>query len=66
MRYEARIAVYDCMDQIVVSAVVWEGRPGWEGGTETVLSTSTSLQGEGITDPTVWLRDSLVGLLEAI
>lgn len=66
MRYEARIAAYDVMDQIHVGATVWVSEDLVSTSPTPILSVLSDQQGEGISDPTEWLRDALIGLLEAL
>lgn len=66
MRYEARITAYDMLDQICVAAVLYRNDDYPTSLPEVVLRTAISVQGEGETDPTVWLRDSLLALAETL
>jgi hypothetical protein len=66
MRYEARLSAYDVMDQVHVGCNVraTEGEL-WAPAVEVLLVTTT-IRGEGISDPREWLRDALIALLETL
>ena len=66
MRYEARMSAYDVMGEVHCSAFVVRSGPIEQGPPETVLRATTTIQGVGETDPTEWLRDSLLALLESL
>jgi hypothetical protein len=66
MRYEARITAYDCLDQVVVALVLSAHDDLPQPRQYQVLSIATSVRGDGETDPREWLRDALVGCLEAL
>jgi hypothetical protein len=66
MRYEATLSAYDMIDQVHVTMTL-RGRSGSLGAPqEVVLATSTTVQGTGESDPTVWARDALVAILETL
>lgn len=66
MRYEARITAYDMLDQVCVAAVLFQTSDDPLSRPEAVLRTAISVQGEGETEPRVWLRDSLLALAETL
>lgn len=66
MRYEARVHAYDVMDQVVISVRLWDQEDLVGHHATTTLSAVTTIAGEGQDDPTEWLRDALIGALEAL
>lgn len=66
MRYEARVTAYDVMDKVCVALVVLEAGDLPQISTRVVLRTVTTLPGEGESDPSLWAKDALVGLLETL
>lgn len=64
MRYELRTTAYDMLDQVCVSTSLYRtpDTPG-EPMTQVGHWTSTVL-GEGQTDPPTWARDALLAALE--
>lgn len=62
----ADIHAYDVMDQVWITARVRSLEPDRSGPTTLLLEVTTSILGEGETDPRQWLRDVLVGLLEDV
>lgn len=66
MRYETRIAAYDVLDQVWVTARLWETDGVDPAVAVPVVERSVSFAGEGVSDPQVWLRDALVALLESL
>lgn len=66
MRYEARVTAYDVMDKIMVALVVLEADDIPQVSTRVVLRSTTTLQGEGESDPCLWARDALIGILETL
>jgi hypothetical protein len=64
MRYTATITAFDYMDQVGISAVVYEfpEKPG--DGAERVYHRTLSVRGEGESDPEQWLKDAVISLLE--
>jgi hypothetical protein len=58
----ARVAVYDVMDQVFISAVITEYRetPGTLPPVEYVLSAT--VPSRGLDDPHVWLLEGLAAL----
>jgi hypothetical protein len=65
MRFVAHVHLLDLLDQIVIYAEVLSGDDP-AATLEPVLKLSTSLQGEGVTDPREWLADALVALVERV
>lgn len=57
---------YDCLDQVVFSAVIREYKDYDEGPSEEVVKIVGQVAGQGISDPREWLRDALVAMLELI
>lgn len=66
MRYEARIAAYDVMDQVMTALVVQATGDHPGSRPEVVLTIATTVPGTGESDPTEWARDALVALLEVL
>lgn len=66
MRYEARITAYDLMDRVQFTVAVYETAGAEEGHYRAVLTSTGSVQGEGISDPAEWARDVLVAALESL
>jgi hypothetical protein len=55
----ARISVYDCLDQVVVAAQVYEhGDAGWEPTGEAIRWYST-FPGKGTDDASIWLWEAV-------
>lgn len=66
MRYEANIQAYDMLDRVALAVTVWT-TGSWTGERcEVVLRVTDSLAGEGQDDAREWLRDALIGVLEAL
>lgn len=63
---QASIHAYDVMGNVFVTATVRQSQPVGEDPKETVTVASTTFPGVGEDDPHEWLRDALVGLLEAL
>lgn len=66
MRYEARVTAYDVLDTVVVALVVLRAEDIPQVSTQVVLRSTTTLRGEGESDPCLWARDALVGILETL
>ena len=66
MRYEARVTAYDVMDRVMVALVVLEAADVPQVSTTVVHRCTTTLRGEGESDPRQWAIDALVGLLESL
>lgn len=66
MRYEAHVSAYDVMDQVTIGCIVRGQQSVAEGHPIVLLSIATEIAGEGISDPREWLRDALIGILEAL
>lgn len=66
MRYEMRLTAYDMLDSVVCSLVLLSTEQPDPIRWETVLSTATTIQGTGESDPREWARDALVATLEAL
>jgi len=66
MRYEARISVYDVMDQVHVHAYVMETTEPQAGRRKPVAAASTTVSGVGESDPYRWLQEALVALAELL
>ena len=65
MYLNARIHIADVMDQIVVQATVLH----WDHTNSLVAEPyyfNAQVQGDGQDDPREWLKDALIGLLEAL
>lgn len=66
MWYVATVNAYDALDKVVVAAVLRQ-TTGEVGDTmHDVVQCVTTIDGVGEDDPRQWLRDALVGLLEAL
>lgn len=66
MWYIATVNAYDALDRVVVAAVLRATAGGTGDPVEDVLQCVTTIPGVGEDDPREWLRDALVGLLEAL
>lgn len=66
MRYEARVTAFDMLDQIHVALVVLESSDVPEVSTRVVARSTTTVRGEGESDPLAWTRDALVAILETL
>ena len=66
MWYVATVNAYDALDRVVVAAVLRSTAGGVGDPVEDVLQCVTTVEGVGEDDPRQWLRDALVGLLEAL
>lgn len=66
MRYEARVTAYDVMDKVMIALVVLEASDVPQASQQVVLRSTTTVQGEGESDPSQWARDALVAALEAL
>jgi hypothetical protein len=66
MRYELRLTAFDMLDQVCVSAVVYETPDDPSAPIERVWANSEIVQGEGCTTATEWTREALLVMLEAL
>jgi len=66
MRYEARLTAFDMLDQVHVTVGVWLTGESALSRPELVLSNTTTVQGEGESDPSQWARDCLIAALESL
>lgn len=66
MYYMATINAYDALDRVVLAAVVRATGDGTGDPVCTLLEHVHSVPGVGEDDPTEWLRDALIGLLESL
>lgn len=66
MRYEARLTAYDMLDRVCVSLVVLEAGEAPQASQQVVLRSTTTVQGEGESDPSQWARDALITALESL
>lgn len=66
MWYVTTINAYDALDRVVVAAVVRATAGGVGDPIINVLEHVATVEGVGENDPTQWLRDALVGLLESL
>lgn len=64
MRYEARVTAYDMLDQVTVSARVWDFHESQVGDERDYHWFTTTVEGEGEEDPREWLKAALIALLE--
>lgn len=65
MRSMATIHTYDVLDQMYVAVQVKQC-DAFENAWETVLLMTATFPGDGESEPSEWLRDCLVGLLERL
>lgn len=66
MRYELRLTAYDMLDQVCVSAMVYETPDRPDCPIELVVTKSVQVQGEGTETATEWTREALIAMLEAL
>lgn len=66
MWYSATINAYDVMGQIHITASVRVAPSAGEQLERLELLASTTVSGTGETNPSRWLEDALVGLLESL
>lgn len=66
MRYEARVSAYDVLDQVWVGGSLSSQEEALSTQPSIILHISTQIDGTGESDPREWLRDALIGLLEAL
>jgi len=66
MRYEARVTAYDVMDRVMVAVVVLEAGDIPQVSQQAVLTSTTTVQGSGESDPREWARDALIAALESL
>ncbi len=66
MYYLATINAYDALDRVVVAAVVRATAGAVGDPISDVAQCVVTIPGVGEDDPAQWLRDALVGLLEAL
>jgi hypothetical protein len=62
---QASVHSFDMLGHVHVSAEVRQ-QEGGDEPSSVVLHVNTTVEGTGETDPTEWLRDALVALLESI
>lgn len=62
---QAEIHTFDCLDTVHIAVLVRQS-DGLGTPNSVVLQHSTTVQGDGTTDPRDWLRDALVSLLESL
>jgi len=60
------INAFDALSTVSIAATVRATAGGAGQPFETVLQCVTAIDGVGEDDPREWLRDALVGLLEAL
>lgn len=66
MRYEARVTAYDMLDRICVALVVLEAAEAPQVSQQVVLRSTTTVQGEGESDPSEWAKTALIAALETL
>lgn len=66
MRFVTTLHAFDLMDTVHASAVVRRYEETETTGSDIVFSCTTTVPGIGENDPTEWLRDVLVAVLEDI
>lgn len=64
-RLEARVTIYDVMDQVQVTCFIKSMPDDPSGPVEWSRLVVETIPGRGTTDPHEWLRDALVAVLEA-
>lgn len=62
----ATVNAYDALDKVMIAVVLRQKELGPTGASSTVETLATEIDSTGETDPREWLRDALVGLLEAL
>ncbi len=65
-RIEARVVIYDVMDQVQIGVRITGIQECAEAGEEWITLVATRIQGTGETDGREWLRDALVAAIEAL
>lgn len=65
-QFIANISAWDALDRVWVSAVVREASGSPDSPTIEVTALSDTFAGVGEPDPREWLRDALIGILEAL
>lgn len=66
MMLSGSIHAYDVLDRVQITVRVWQQGADLGGTTGLLLQASTDIPGVGETEAREWIRDALVGLLEAI
>jgi hypothetical protein len=66
MKLVTTVHAYDVMDRVQVGATVRAYDEETREPSDIVFSCTTGFPGTGETDPTEWLRDALIGLLESL
>lgn len=66
MRYIASVHAYDVMSSVTTTVLVKEFPDDPEQPPSTVLVCTTTVPGTGESDPREWVKDALVGMLEAL
>jgi len=66
MRYELRMTAFDCMDQVHVHLSVTATNDDVLATRTLALTSTTTVQGEGESVPSLWARDALVAALESL
>lgn len=62
----ATVHAYDVMDSVMITAVVRSTEGVGLERSPVELRATTTISGVGEDDPREWLRDALIGLLEAL
>lgn len=66
MWYSTTLNAYDVMGNVHIAVVVRALSDGPLQAFETVLQCETTIPGVGEADPRLWLKDALIGMLEAL
>jgi hypothetical protein len=66
MRYELRLTAFDMLDQVHVSAACYSTPESPEQPIERVWARTETVQGEGCTTATDWIREALLVMLEVL
>ena len=64
MRYEMKMTAYDMFEDVLVGVRVWETTDPMSRSSTPVLELTAAVRGRGESDPSKWLRATLVALLE--
>ena len=62
----ATVHIYDVMTNVFLTCDVREYSPEPDKGSRPVITFQHTIPGVGETDPREWLRDALIGIVEAL
>lgn len=66
MRFVSTVYAYDLMDTVHATVVVRRYEENESTASSIEYECTTTVPGIGETDPRLWTKDALIGLLEAI